>query len=433
MLDIFNYSEIKFPENFLWGASTAGQQIEGGNNSFFDSEEFMPKTAFGGTAYELAGMACNSFEMFDKDLELLKRMNLSIYRMSIEWSRIEPEEGIFDEKALEKYLKMFSLLKENGIKLCLTLHHMSHPVWFHKKGFFNTLLNMKYWEEYLEYLIPKIAEYVDFWIIINEMNLPYEYNIEQRLNMIEYHARGYHIIKKYSDKPASSSHSYSEKWPLRGRHDTIDNLMAQILDYQENEFFFHAIRTGEICMPFKDAKYVPEVKGSCDFWSLNTYVRQMVDGRSKDVRTDFYKASHLKNLDVPFYTEEIHPEIIINMLMRCNDKPCLITENGIAANDDRMRIVYISAILQSLREAIGLGANVIGYLHWSLLDNWEWGSYFPKFGLAEVDRKTFERKLKDSGKFYGEIAKNNGFSQEILRKYIKEIPSVINRHDISKI
>ena len=119
--------------------------------------------------------------------------------------------------------------------------------------------------------------------------------------------------------------------------------------------------------------------------------------------------------------------------MRCNDKPCLITENGIAANDDRMRIVYISAILQSLREAIGLGANVIGYLHWSLLDNWEWGSYFPKFGLAEVDRKTFERKLKNSGKFYGEIAKNNGFSQEILRKYIKEIPSVINRHDISKI
>ncbi|MCX7657358.1 MAG: family 1 glycosylhydrolase, partial [Oscillospiraceae bacterium] len=171
MLDIFNYSEIKFPENFLWGASTAGQQIEGGNNSFFDSGEFVPKTAFGGTAYEPAGMACNSFEMFDKDLELLKSMNLSVYRMSIEWSRIEPQEGIFDEKALEKYLKMFSLLKENGIKLCLTLHHMSHPVWFHKKGFFNTLDNMKYWEEYLEYLIPKIAEYVDFWIIINEMNL----------------------------------------------------------------------------------------------------------------------------------------------------------------------------------------------------------------------------------------------------------------------
>ncbi|QCX34294.1 glycoside hydrolase family 1 protein [Caloramator sp. E03] len=427
MIDIFNYKTVKFPDNFLWGASTAGQQIEGNNNSFYDSEEFLPKSAFGELSYEYAGLACNSYEMFEKDIELLKKMNLKIYRMSIEWSRIEPEEGIFNEEAVKHYQRIFNLLKENNIKLCLTLHHFSHPVWFHKKGFFNTLENMKYWERYLKFIVPKIKEYVDYWIILNELNLPYVYTVEQRVNMLHYHARGYHIIKHYSDKPASSAHSYSEKYPLRGKHDKIDNLMSELYDYQENEFFFNAIRTGEICMPFMDGQYVSELKDSCDYWALNTYIRQIIDGHRKNPYADFYNATHLNNLDVPFYTEEIFPEIIINMLLRCKDKPCLITENGIATIDDRIRIVYISAILQSLKEAIDLGVNVFGYMHWSLIDNWEWGSFKPTFGLAKVDRKTFEREIKKSGHFYGEIAKNNLFSQEILQKYLNEIPSVINR------
>ena len=114
------------------------------------------------------------------------------------------------------------------------------------------------------------------------------------------------------------------------------------------------------------------------------------------------------------------------MLMRLKDKPVLITENGIAVNDDRYRIVYIAAMLQSLKEAMEMGADVIGYSHWTLLDNWEWGTYNPTFGLASVDKETFARTLKTSGRFYGNIAENNGYDQTILKKYLNELPSIIN-------
>ncbi|ADQ08048.1 glycoside hydrolase family 1 [Caldicellulosiruptor hydrothermalis 108] len=428
MLDIFQYPEVKFPDSFLWGASTAGEQVEGNNCSQFDVKEFAPeKAVFSGEPYQMPGMACNSYILYEEDIKLLKEMNLNLYRMSIEWCRIEPEKGKYDEKVLKHYISILSRLKEEKINICLTLHHFSHPVWFHKEGAFKSLDNLKDWERYLEYLIPKIAEYVDFWIVINELNLRYVYpTIEERLNAIYYHALGYHIIKKYSDKPVSSAHSYAEKHPKRGKHDKLDRLMAEYIDYIENEFFFHAIRTGEITAPFYDAKYVPDIKMTCDFWAVNTYVRHIIDGRKKDYLTDFYRATHFKALDTPFYTEEIWPELMIFMLMRLKDKPILITENGIAVRDDRFRIVYLAAMLQSVYEAIEMGSEVIGYCHWSLLDNWEWGSFEPTFGLAAVDRKTFERRLKNSGKFYGEIAKNNGYNQEILRRYLQELPSIIN-------
>ena len=426
MLDIFQYPEIKFPENFLWGATTAGQQIEGHNCSYHDDKNYAPQYALGGIPYEMPEKACNSYELYEDDIKLLKDMNLNLYRMSIEWCRIEPEEGKFNEEALNHYIKVLSRLKEENIKVCLTMHHVSHPVWFHKKDAFKTLDNLKYFEKYLEYVVPKVAQYVDFWLVLNELNLPFEYSVKERINMIRYHARGYHIIKKYSQKPVSSAHSYSVKFPKRGYNDKLDSLMADYTDYMENEFFFHAIRTGEITMPFEDSEYVPEVKGTCDFWSLNTYIRQIIDGHKKKTLTDHYKASTFKPIETPFFSDEICPEIMIHMLMRLKDKPVLITENGIAVNDDRYRIVYIAAMLQSLKEAMEMGADVIGYSHWTLLDNWEWGTYNPTFGLASVDKETFARTLKTSGRFYGNIAENNGYDQTILKKYLNELPSIIN-------
>ena len=122
-------------------------------------------------------------------------------------------------------------------------------------------------------------------------------------------------------------------------------------------------------------------------------------------RFDNYQATHFHALSKPFFSEEICPDIMIEMLMRFKDKPIMITENGIAVEDDHIRIVYLAAMLQAMKQGMDLGAQVIGYLHWSLLDNWEWGTYHPTFGLATVDSETFDRKLKQSGQFYGDIAK----------------------------
>lgn len=427
MLDIFQYPDITFPDDFLWGASTAGQQIEGGNCSYHDDEKNAPAFAYGGVPYEMAKDACQSYERFEEDITLLKQMHLRIYRMSIEWCRIEPQKGCFDETAIAHYAHVLQRLKEEGIKVCLTLHHVSHPVWFHEAGAFTTMENMADWERFIHKAAATYAPYVDYWIVINEMNLAFEYSIEERMHMLQYHARGYHIIKEYSQKPVSSTLSYSMKEPYRGRYDHADKIMSDYVDYIENEFFLHAIRTGEIVMPFHDAIDLPEVKDTCDFWALNTYIRQFINSRKKEFRFDTYTATHFTALSKPFFTEEICPDIMIEMLMRFRDKPIMITENGIAVEDDRIRIVYLAAMLQAMRQAMDMGANVLGYLHWSLMDNWEWGTYHPTFGLATVDKETYQRELKNSGHFYGEIAQTKAMTQSIIRKYLSELPSMINR------
>ncbi|NLC96524.1 MAG: glycoside hydrolase family 1 protein [Erysipelotrichaceae bacterium] len=426
MIDVFQYEDTKFPKGFKWGVTTAAMQVEGGNHSFYDYEETAPKFAYGGLPYKMANKAANSYELYEEDIKLIKTMNLNSYRLSIEWSRIEPNEGEFNIDETNYYINLLKRLKEENISVVLTLHHFSHPVWFEKKKAFKTMDNIDAWERFLNYIVPKIEEYVDYWIVINELNLAFKFDSAERVNMLQYHAKGYHLIKKYSNKPVSSSLSYSIKEPLRGQNDYPDKVFADYIDFVENEFFIHAIKTGEIVMPFMDAVVMPELKDTCDFWSLNTYVRHLINSRKKDYMFDQYQATKFKAIDIPFFTEEITPEIMFKMLMRFNDRPIMITENGIAVKDDRIREIYIASMLKAMGQAIDYGVNVIGYMHFSLIDNWEWGINEPIFGLASFDPETFERTLKPSGYFYGDIAKENALTQEIIRKHLKELPSIIN-------
>lgn len=417
MINILEYHDIEFPEDFMWGATTAGQQIEGNNHSFYDDERTAPQFAYGGVPYVMAKKACNSYEMYRDDIALLKQMHLNTYRMSIEWSRIEPNIGEFNDDAIEHYIDVLKALKEENIKVCLTLHHNSHPVWFHQLGAFQSIVNMKYFLRYVEKVVPILDDYVDYWLIINEMNIIFEYTIEESINLLQYHAKAYHVIKKYSSKPVSSPMNYAEKKPMRGVMDKPDQIMADYIDYMENEFFLHAIRTGEIVVPFHDAIVMPELKDTCDFWAVNVYTRQLINSRKEAFRFDRYEASSIHALDVPYFSDDICPEVIYHCLNRLKDKPILITENGIACKDDQYRIIYIASILQAVHQAMNSGVKVIGYLHWSLLDNWEWGTYVPTFGLASVDPHTFERIRKTSAYFYGEIAENGCLRQDMIRKY----------------
>ena len=134
----------------------------------------------------------------------------------------------------------------------------------------------------------------------------------------------------------------------------------------------------------------------------------------------------MKMIDQDFYLEEMYPECITANLSRLTDKPVVITENGCSCRDDRFRIVYIALYLSALQEAIQSGVDVRGYLYWSLLDNYEWGSYTPQFGLCEVERTTdFRRIPKPSALFYRDIIRQNGFTQEILRRHLHENPSLV--------
>ncbi len=416
MYDVFSLKDFKFPEGFFWGSGYSGYQVEGNN---IHSQRWHYEQQ--GICEHKSGHACNSYEMYLDDVNLASDFGHQAFRTSVEWSRIEPTEGDFCEEAIEHYVKFFAALKEKGMKVFATMVHVAHPYWFEQKGHFANLENLKYFERYLERVVPRIAPYVDYWNVINEFNL--RPDIDERVNTLKFHARGYHIIKKYSSAPVSSAHALVMYQPYR-YHDRWDKAMTELTDLQCNEFFFHAVREGELLFPFRDAVYDSELKGTADFWSVNTYVRSLVDSRTAKVTGKKYDFSHLEMIKKRFYLEEINPECMIANLSRLNDRPVIITENGCSCDDDRFRIVWLSLYLCALNEAMRMGIDVKGYLHWSLLDNYEGISFTPKFGLCAVDLKTFERTPKDSMYFYKEIIENNGFSQEILRKYLNELPTM---------
>lgn len=418
MYDVFSMKDFSFPKDFLWGSATAGHQIEGMNTNSANwySEQEKIKT---NKNFELSGKACNHYNMVEQDIKLLREMEHQVFRMTIEWSRIQPSENEFSEEELQHYINELNLLRSAGIKVFLTLVHFVVPKWFADLGGFTKLENFKYFEKYLRFLLPRISEYIDFWNVLNEFNL--NENVDIRLNCIVYHGRAYHIIKEYSDKPIGTAHSLKLFHPYQ-YYDKADRTMVDYMDYTQNEFFFHAIRTGEIVYPFRDAQYFEEVKDTCDFWSINCYVREMISARRKNLMGDRYNNKHLKMIPMEFYLDEIFPEGLFHALTRLKDKPVFIAENGCSCFDDRFRIVYITTYLSALAEAIKAGVDVKGYLYWSTMDNYEWGSFTPRFGLIDVNFETFERKIKPSGYYYRDIIRNNGFNQEILRKYLNELP-----------
>ena len=206
--------------------------------------------------------------------------------------------------------------------------------------------------------------------------------------------------------------------------DRFDSVMAEFNDLRDHEFFFHAMRTGEILYPYREGAYDPDVKNTVDYWSINTYVRDLIDARTPTSWGSRFIFKKMKMIPTDFYLEEFNPECVINNLSRLTDKPVYITENGCSCNDDRFRIAFIAVYTAAVREAINLGVDVRGYLYWSMLDNYEWSSYTPRFGLCSVDRSTFERTLKPSAGFYRELIAQNGVSQELIRKYLTENPTL---------
>lgn len=409
-----------FQEGFLWGSATAGHQIEGDN---FNSQNWHFEQEHPENYEEPSGKACNSWELYKEDIRLLKQLGHKAYRFSIEWCRIEPEEGRYDEKALARYQEMLDLLAENGIHACVSLVHGTHPWWFQQKGGFTNEENLKYFVNYLNYLVPKIADRVGSWAVINEFNLDRSIekaNMDTKVCRLKSHALGYRVVKQYSNAPVSSAHAFVHQDPVRPL-DFMDSTMANLVDWLTNEFFFHAVRTGEIILPYREMEYMPELKGSSDCWMINYYHRSPIDARHKNGTGKKLEFSSYKLCDIPFGVREFNPESFMRSVSRLNDKPVWITENGICADDDRFRIIYIMQQLEAMKMAMELyHVDIKAYLHWSLLDNYEWRSFKPRFGIVDVDRTTFQRTPKPSAFFLKEVYENNGFSGDLFAKYLPE-------------
>lgn len=423
MRDPFSINKFSFPDNFLWGSSTAGHQIEG-NNVHSDWWVYEHEKIQTTPDWDMSGKACNSYELYEEDCKILSKLGHQVYRMSMEWARIEPEKNVYRQEEIDHYVAVFESLKKRGIKIFLTLIHGTTPQWFKECGWFMNLNdNLLAFEKYLNFVLPQIAKYVDFWNVLNEFNGGFIEGSDFKFGCMHYHTLGYHTIKKYSNAPVSSAHAFVMQAPYRA-FDKFDKALAEYRDVHCNEFFFHAIRTGELVIPGREAIINKDFKDSVDFWSINTYIRTLADARTTKNRLR-YPHERLQMIDKDFYLNGMDAECVIHNLSRLMDKPVIISENGCACDNDDFRIVFILEYLCALSKCIEMGVDVKGYLYWSLLDNYEWGSFKPRFGIVDVDfNNGFKRTPKKSAYFYKEIIQNNGYNPEMLKNYLSDLPKV---------
>ena len=399
---------LNFPKNFFWGTATSAHQIEGNNtnNDWWEAEQK-------GLLPNKSGKACDSYNRYEEDFNLAKSMNNNAHRFSIEWSRIEPEEGKFNQQEIEHYRKVLQALRVRGLDPFVTLHHFTNPIWFAKKGGWTNKKAPEYFARYVEYVVDKLKEEVVYWITVNEPFVvscagylpiqgytsnrwpPFKKNDILRFfscikNMAKAHTRAYKIIHSHNEKAQvgiANSNVYFEAY--RGRF--FSRIAVQIAKYFWNELFLNRI------------------KKHMDFVGINYYSHNRIHVRFSHPLS---WSNQNENKEVSDFGWEVYPEGIYHVvkeIYKKYKKPIYITENGISDADDDQRPDFIKNNLKWLHKAIQEGSDVRGYFYWSLLDNFEWAEGFTqRFGLVEVDFNTFERKIRPSGKLYGEICKNNG-------------------------
>lgn len=408
---------LKFPDKFLWGVATSAHQVEGGCHNDWSEWEKTPGNIADGTS---SVVACDHRNLFESDFELAKSLNQKAMRLSLEWSHIEPREGHFDDDAIAHYRKVLEALIAKGIVPIVTLHHFTNPVWFAQDGGWEDERCIERFKRYAQAAVESFGDLTNFWITINEPQIyayqsyaigewpPQKKGILKAAkvlkNMLKSHRAAYDVIHAYPEGVSSKV-----GMALFMRHFVPHNPCAP-MDR------FAAFINDRLL----NIKPLINTLDKSDFVGINYYARGTICFNWKSPSTVFTKEIIPKGAWLNDRGWEICPEGFYKLIMRVmhlTEKPILITENGTADAHDSHRPKYLLLHLKELHRAISEGANVIGYLHWSLLDNFEWKEGLSsKFGLVEVDFATQRRTIRRSGLLYKEICKLNGISAEMLKK-----------------
>lgn len=424
--------KYSFPEGFFWGTATSSHQIEGDNiyNDWWEFEA-QGKVKEG----QISGKACDSWNRYEEDFDLIEKLNNNAYRFSIEWSRIEPEEGKFDDSALEKYRNMLISLRKRNIEPFVTLHHFTNPLWIAKRGGWLNPKTIDYYLRYVEKVVREFKDLVNFWMTINEPNAysfmsyfygefpPQERSLKKMLivlnHMVKAHAKAYQLIH-YIVPSSKVSIAYNVLYfePLNPKS-FIDRKITNFADKIYNRVFIETIINGKFSSPFI-REDIPYAKNTLDYLGINYYTRVLMSLKTIIKGRDYN--NHLLDRERSDFGWEIYPEGIYKVVKRfweMTKKPIYITENGISDAKDEKRPKYLINHLIYLHKAIQEGVDVRGYFHWSLMDNFEWAEGFKqRFGLFETDYSTMERKWRKSAEIYREIAKNNGITEEIEKEVL---------------
>ena len=394
-----------FPDKFLWGVSTSAYQIESGNiNSNWREWEEKKNLSH-------VGNVCNSDTEYPEDIKLIKALNLNAYRFSIEWSRIEPQEGKWNIDVINYYKDLISRLQNVNIEPFVTLFHFSLPIWISNIGGFKNKKTIKYFVRFVEFVVENLGNKVNFWITINEPTLfgvqsyisgewpPGEKNylkyVIVKKNLEIAHIESYIKINKIYSK-------YNwEKPKISIAKNNIDAITPDIFtEYPLKVYKF-----------LWNHSFLDNIKKYIDFIGLNYYFHKEIKLNilSKEIPLleTIPDQKGLPKQDILGW--EIYPKGIYNLavdLYKRYNKDIYITENGISDITDGKRAEFIKNHLNFVKKAIDEGVPIKGYFYWTLVDNFEWyWGYNPKFGLAYMNKG--KRVLKNSSKIYAKIAKEN--------------------------
>jgi beta-glucosidase len=406
--------------NFLWGASTSSHQIEGGlqNNWTEWEKENSHKLAQNSDRNfswvpnwhinkdyavleenYISGDRINHRKNYIHDVELIKKLGLNAYRFSLEWSMIEPQKGIYSIEGIDFYKKLIKELKKNGIEPIVTIWHWTIPLWLVEEGGWESKDFPHYFEGLTRFIVSEIGIDIKYWVTINEPNVVNSLSlgkgewppqkrsvislIRGTFRLISAHKKSYRVIK---DKYPNSSVSIAKNLV----HYDDPGLVKKIGRYITNDFFIN------------------RTKQHLDYLGINHYFTSSnkLSDRNKYPQSDLGWS--------------ISPQFFGELLTQSYERynlPIFILENGLADREDHQRPTFIKEIFKQINISLQNDIPIIGYCHWSLMDNFEWDKgYWPKFGLIEIDKNGI-RTIRKSGLLYRDLIKefnsNHNFAKEI--------------------
>jgi len=429
-----------FPADFKWGVATAAHQVEGRNihNDWWNWEQTDGDIKQG----HKSELACDWWANAEADFDRAAAMGLNSLRISVEWSRVEPGPGEFDESALERYSQMLQGLRERHIEPMVTLHHFTNPSWLAEQGGWENPETIALFARFVRRTVEVLGQHCDLWCTINEPNvygyLGYlegtfppgrsDFDAARRVvrHLLSGHAAAYREI--HALQPGARvgfAHNMNPFDPANPRS-PLDRRVTRIADQAFNQSILTALTRGRWTLPLGFG-LAWKLRRTLDWIGLNYYTRDLIAFDYTQRRTLFGRRLHADDaelLDGGY--GEFYPQGLFRCLRRLArlGVPIYVTENGIPDHDDDQRPRHLLAHLHQMWRAIQLCHPVMGYYHWTLVDNFEWAEGWTlRFGLIALDPQTQTRTPRRSADLYAEIVQANAITPHTIDAYARELRS----------
>ena len=426
-----------FPKDFRWGTATAAHQVEGNNtnNDWWQWEQQA------GAILEDArsGRACDWWENAEVDLDAAAEMGTNAHRLSLEWSRIEPEPSTFADEVLARYREILQGLHDRGMEPMVTLHHFSNPLWLVEKGDFSSSIVIDYFQRYTAKVVDALGDLVPHWITINE---PMVYVVMRYIeevfpppaetgwsaamralhNLLRCHAAAYHTIKEKQPQAQVSVAKNMIAFDARPGGTRLDRWWVDQLSWFFNDWWMQALTDGRLRLPLGRGR-IEGLAGSYDFVGLNYYTR-FYSRLFHRYEREWAPGAVVSDGDYG----EVYPAGLFRVIKHARryQKPIYITENGVPDQADRLRPSFLLTHLREVWRAVNFNWPIMGYYHWSLVDNFEWDrGWTQRFGLIALDRDTQEREWRQSAHLYSEICHSRSISSDMAERFAPELLPIL--------